>query len=81
MKTTIDIADSLFARAKALAARERITLRQLVEEGLLYVLRQRRRGGRFHLRKVTFRGQGLSPDLAGGSWEQLRDRAYEGHGG
>jgi hypothetical protein len=80
MKTTIDIADAILARAKALANRERRTLRQLVEEGLQLVLRSRRQSGRFRLRRASFRGEGLAPDLREGSWDSIRDRAYEGHG-
>ncbi len=34
MKTTLDIHDSLLAEAKALAARQRLTLTRLIEEGL-----------------------------------------------
>ena len=34
MKTTVDIADSLFEAARRAAARERTTLRALIEEGL-----------------------------------------------
>lgn len=34
MRTTLDIRDGLLAEAKALAARERTTLTQLIEEGL-----------------------------------------------
>lgn len=41
MKTTIDIADALFAEAKAQAQKEGVTLRALVEEGLRDVLRRR----------------------------------------
>jgi hypothetical protein len=80
MKTTIDIADAILARAKALAVRERRTLRQIVEEGLQLVLRSRRQPGRFRLRRVSFRGSGLASDLSEGSWEAIRDRAYDGRG-
>jgi len=80
MKTTIDIADSILARAKALAVRERRTLRQLVEEGLQLVLRSRRQSERFRLRRASFRGEGLAADLREGSWDSIRDRAYEGRG-
>lgn len=41
MKTTIDIADALFAEAKAQAQKEGVTLRALVEEGLRDVLGRR----------------------------------------
>ena len=41
MKTTIDIADNLILRAKAIQAREDVTLRALVEDGLREVIAQR----------------------------------------
>lgn len=81
MKTTIDIADGLLSRAKALASREGRSLRQVVEEGLQLVLRSHRRGSQFRLRRVTFGGKGLSPELDQTSWDAIRDRAYEGRGG
>jgi predicted nucleic acid-binding protein len=64
MKTTVEIADSLFAEARQIAWREGRPLRGLIEEGLRLVVGARRaRRGRFRLRKATFRGQGLHPDL------------------
>jgi hypothetical protein len=39
MKTTLNIHDSLLAEAKALAARQRLTLTRLIEEGLRMRLR------------------------------------------
>jgi len=42
MKTTLDIRDDLLARAKAQAARERITLTRMIEEGLPLRLRSSR---------------------------------------
>ena len=39
MKTTLDINDTLLANAKALAARQRTSLTQLIEEGLQLRLR------------------------------------------
>jgi hypothetical protein len=81
MKTTIQIPDGLFAETRKLAHQERTTLKALVEEGLRRVVSERRQRGRFRLRKATFRGKGLQPQLAGASWEQIRELGYEGRGG
>lgn len=82
MKTTIEIADSLLEEAKRAARQERTTLRALVEDGLRRVLGERRsRKKEFRLRKASFRGKGLQPDVGEGSWERIRDAIYEGRGG
>jgi len=82
MKTTIEIADPLLDEARKLAARERPTLRALIEQGLRRVLSERKsRGGAFRLRKASFKGRGLHPDMQGATWEQIRDKIYEGRGG
>jgi hypothetical protein len=80
MKTTIDIADPLLDRAKQVAATDGLTLRELVEDGLRRVLDERERRAPFRLRRASFRGQGLQPDVAGESWQRLRDLVYEGRG-
>jgi len=81
MKTTIDIPDGLFSEVRKLASREGTTLKAVVEEGIRRILSERKRGKRFHLRKATFKGEGLQPQLAGFSWERIREMAYEGRGG
>ncbi|MBA5867467.1 MAG: DUF2191 domain-containing protein [Nitrospira sp. CR1.3] len=81
MKTTIQIADSLFEEARKLAHRERTTLKALVEQGLRLIVSERKRRNGFRLRKATFKGQGLQPRLSGASWEQIRELSYEGRGG
>jgi Arc/MetJ family transcription regulator len=81
MKTTIEISDALLSEAKRLAAREGITVRTLVEQGLRYAIRERRTHAKFQLRKATFRGDGLNPDIAGLEWDRIRELAYEGRGG
>ena len=83
MKTTIQIADSLFREARRVARQERTTLRALVEEGLRRAIAERRsrRSKRFRLRRVTFKGRGLQPYLAGATWDQILDLSYEGRGG
>jgi hypothetical protein len=81
MKTTIDIADALLTDAKRVAARDGVTVRALVEQGLREVLAQRRRGPTgFKLRKASFKGRGLRPELEGASFDRLRELAYEGRG-
>ena len=83
MKTTIQIADSLFREARRIARQERTTLRSVVEEGLRRVISEHRgrRSRRFCLRKASFKGRGLQPHLAGATWDQILDVSYEGRGG
>jgi hypothetical protein len=81
MKTTVDISDALAEEAKATAAREKTTLRALVEAGLRQVLRERRRKARFRLRDASFRGRGLQPAFRDVDWQRIREAAYEGRGG
>jgi CRISPR/Cas system-associated protein Csm6 len=80
MKTTIQIADSLFEQARRVAEREHTTLRALVEQGLRRTLVERKRRGAFRLRKATFKGKGLQAPVAAASWEQIRELSYEGRG-
>jgi hypothetical protein len=81
MKITLDISASLLREACKVAAREHTTLRALVEQGLRQVTAGRKHRPKFRLRKGSFRGQGLRPELVGASWEQLRALAYERRGG
>jgi hypothetical protein len=81
MKTTLDISDPLLREARKIAARERTTLRALVEQGLRQVVVEKKRKPTFRLRKASFKGRGLRPDIGNAEWERLRDLAYEGRGG
>lgn len=81
MKTTLDISDPLLRRARKLAAQEGTTLRSLVEQGLRQVIEQKNRKTPFRLRKASFRGDGLRPELSDAGWDRLREIAYEGRGG
>lgn len=79
MKTTIEIAAPLLTEAKALAAREKTTLRALIEEGLREVLRRKKTDRTFKPRDARFKGQGLTPEFeARGGWSRLREAAYPG---
>jgi hypothetical protein len=80
MKTTVEISDSLLREARKLAAREGVTLRTLVERGLHRVIAETRHGTPFKLRRASFRGKGLAPELNEASWDRLRDLAYQGRG-
>jgi hypothetical protein len=80
MKTTIEISDPLFAEAKKLAAREGVTVRALVEQGLREVVKRRSQPAKFKLRKVPFKGKGLSPHVKGTSWDDVRELTYTGRG-
>jgi hypothetical protein len=81
MKTTLDISDPLLREARKVAERERTTLRALVERGLRHVLTEKRRRPTFRLRKASFKGRGLQPDMKEAGWEKLRELAYGDRGG
>lgn len=77
MKTTVEIADPLFHLARALAAKEGLTFRVLIEEGLRSAIEARERAADqgFRLRDGSFKGgQGLQPGVR---WEGLSALAYE----
>jgi hypothetical protein len=80
MKTTVEISDSLLREARRLAAREGVTLRALVERGLHRVISETSHGTPFKLRRASFKGKGLHPDLEDASWEKLRDLTYQDRG-
>ena len=80
MKTTIEISDTLLEAAQQVSRREKTTVRSLVEEGLRKVIAEREASPNFRLRKATFKGNGLQPQVTGGSWDQIRGLIYEGRG-
>jgi hypothetical protein len=80
MKTTVEISDTLFQEARALAAREGTTFRVLVETGLRAVLASRAsEPAEFRLRDASFGGQGMATDFARDPGAML-DTAYEDRG-
>jgi hypothetical protein len=80
MKTTVEITDSLLDQARKLAAREGVTLRTVLERGLHRVIAESKRGAPFKLRRASFQGKGLQPELRDASWEQVRDLVYKDRG-
>ena len=81
MKTTLEISDALLRSARRIATREGTTLRALVEQGLRRIIVEKERKPAFRLRKASFKGRGLRPELADAGWDRLHERAYEGRGG
>lgn len=76
MKTTVEIADPLFARAKAHCAEHNLTLRELLETALRQALDQQPHAKPFRLRTFGFDGQGAAVS----DWNSVRDLIYEGRG-
>lgn len=82
MKTTVDIADSLFRQAKAAVEDGGVTMRQLIEDGLRGVLAKRRSALKkpFRLGKLPTQGGGLRQGFEHASWQQMLDESYRGRG-
>jgi len=82
MKTTVEIDDDLFRQARGMATHQGTTLRALIEEGLRWVVAQRRRGAEgFTLRDSAVPGHGTQRGIDEGDWDQLRDLIYRSRGG
>ena len=79
MRTTIEVNDDLFRRAKQLAAAEGVTLREIVESGIRSELARRRRG-RYRIPDRSFGGEGIRPGIVEGDWGSVRDIIYAGRG-
>ena len=79
VKTTVDITTPLLNEVKQYASANGLTLRQVIETGLRRVLDTRQgEAAPFHLKKRTFKGEGLAADA---DWPATRRRIYEGRGG
>ncbi|MBI4518801.1 MAG: type II toxin-antitoxin system VapB family antitoxin [Deltaproteobacteria bacterium] len=81
MKTTIEISDPLLREARALAARQGQTLRQVVEAGLRQVVGAHKgRKQSFRLRDASVGGKGLRDGLHYDDWGKILDIAYGNRG-
>ena len=79
MKTTVEIPDLLFRRAKKYCADRGIAFRQLVETGLHAALDlgQAKPGPRFRLKPFGYGGRGQQEQ----DWNEIRELIYQGRGG
>jgi len=80
MKTTIEIADDLFARVQKVARKEKTSFRSLTEQGLRLALRQRQEQARKLPPLVTAGGSGRTPAFKNARWDKIRDEIYRGRG-
>ncbi len=76
MKTTLEIHDELFARAKRHAKLTGRPLRAVVEEGLRQVLASPTRRERYVLPDLSVGEAGGHDPLETYSWQDLRDEIY-----
>jgi hypothetical protein len=82
MKTTVEIAEDLFARTREVSRREGTTLRSLIEEGLRVALARHEEAiaREYDWPDLSVGGDGLAPELGDGGWEPIRSLIYGGHG-
>lgn len=80
MKTTIELPEALFTKAKKHARKHRTTLKALIEQGLRQVLAQKTDTPTFTLPDASVDGKGLNPQFQEGDWDQVRDAIYTGRG-
>lgn len=85
MKTTIDIADDLIKRAKIIQARDHVTLRSLIEDGLRDLLEKRSKPAKYKFKPVVVGGPdidwSMTPAKINGLIDEMRDRSWKMDGG
>jgi hypothetical protein len=78
VKTTVEIPNPLFHRARKHCAEKGIPFRVLIEDALHRVLDPPAHPQPFRLRPFGFRGEGISGPT---EWSEIREMIYEGRGG
>ena len=76
MKTTLDISDNLFRRAKKLAAKEGKTFKTVVEEALVSRLEAREQSVTPYLLDIPVVSGEIAPAFVNAPWEKIRDEIY-----
>lgn len=77
MKTTVEISEPVFRRAKQHCSEHGISMRILIETGLRAALDPPKTAAPFRLKPFGFRGEGQVTH----DWSTIREMAYEGRGG
>jgi hypothetical protein len=78
MKTTIEIADDLFAEVQEMARKEKTTFRSLTESGLRLVMAAKaaqRQRKQVLPPLITAEGK-LTPEFQNGTWDDMLEAAY-----
>jgi hypothetical protein len=70
MKTSVEIAEDLRIRAKKLTKEQPIPQQSSIEEASATILVPP------SIRPITFKGNGLSPEFKGASWDKIREAIY-----
>ena len=76
MKTTLEISDNLFRRAKKLAEREGKTFKAVVEEALVTRLEAREQAAASYLLEIPVVSGEITPEFLNAPWEKIRDELY-----
>jgi hypothetical protein len=78
MKTSVEISNALLQQVRALAARDGLTLREIIEAGLRLVIERDQQPRAFKLRDASVTGRGLKKGLSYDDWGKILEMAYEG---
>lgn len=76
MKTTLEISDNIFRRAKKLAEREGKTFRAVIEEALVTRLEAREQAAAPYLLEIPVVSGEITPEFLNAPWEKIRDELY-----
>jgi hypothetical protein len=81
MKTTVQIPDALLAEIQQIAAKNKTTLRALMQEGLQHVVEQERMKKKpFKLKDCSVGPKKVNEELVGRQWEDIVDLVYGDRG-
>ncbi len=76
MKTTLEISDNLFRRAKKLAEKEGKTFKTVVEEALVTRLEAREQVSAPYQLDIPVVSGEIHPEFVNAPWDKIRDEIY-----